>query len=231
LTYKDLWHVPPVLPDKLQKRLTTPVAPLKKQKKKLTQKEWTFVQELVSGDGAVTMKECAIRAGYNPKSAKIWAWRLTNPEISPHVVAAVQEYRAELAAKYGTTFERHMRDMQTIRDAALAAGAYGAAVQAEYRRGQALGTIYIDRKEIRHGTIDQMSKEEVEKKLEEIKRLYGGPPPQAILDVEARDITVEKDPPFMVEGDVEDAGGEGLDVGGEGLDVGGGSGGGREPDA
>jgi hypothetical protein len=129
-----------------------------------------------------------------------------------------------LAAKYGTTFERHMRDMQTIRDAALAAGAYGAAVQAEYRRGQALGTIYIDRKEIRHGTIDQMSKEEVEKKLEEIKRLYGGPPPQAILDVEARDITVEKDPPFMVEGDVS---GDVENVGGEGLDVGGG----RESDA
>jgi hypothetical protein len=56
----------------------------------------------------------------------------------------------------------------------LQAGAYGAAVQAEYRRGQALGSIYIDRKEIRHGTIDSMSKEEVVKKLEEIKRLYGG---------------------------------------------------------
>ena len=229
MTYRDVWHVPPVLPDKLQKRLTAVVAPLKKQKKKLTQKEWTFVQELVSGDGAVTMKECAIRAGYNPKSAKIWAWRLTNPEISPHVVAAIQEYRAELAAKYGTTFERHMRDMQTIRDAALAAGAYGAAVQAEYRRGQALGTIYIDRKEIRHGTIDQMSKEEVEKKLEELKRLYGGPPPQAILDVEAKDITVEVDPPFLVGNDVEDVGGE--DVGGGGSGERGEVGGGRESDA
>jgi hypothetical protein len=30
----------------------------------------------------------------------------------------------------------------------------------------------------------------------EIKNLYGGPPPQAILDVEARDITMERDPPF-----------------------------------
>jgi hypothetical protein len=67
-----------------------------------------------------------------------------------------------------------MRDLQVIRDQALQAGAYGAAVQAEYRRGQALGSIYIDRKEIRHGTIDSMSKEEVVRKLEEIKRLYGG---------------------------------------------------------
>lgn len=196
MTYKDVWHVPPILPDKLQKRITTSVAPMKKQKKKLTQREWTFVQELVAGDGTVTMKECALRAGYTPKSAKAMAWRLTNPDLNPHVVAAIQEYRAELAAKYSTTFERHMRDLQTIRDAALAAGAYGAAVTAEHRRGQALGTIYVERKEIRHGTIDSMSKEEVERKLEEIKRLYGGPPPQAILDIQARDITEEKDPPF-----------------------------------
>lgn len=196
MTYKDVWHVPPVLPNKMQKRTSTKVAPLKKQKKKLTQREWTFVQELVAGDGTVTMKECALRAGYPPNSAKVYAWRLTNPEISPHVVAAIQEYRAELAAKYGTTYERHMKDLQLIRDKALEAGAFGAAVQAEYRRGQALGTIYVERKEIRHGTIDSMSREEVERKLNEIKSLYGGPPPQAILDVEAKDITVERDPPF-----------------------------------
>jgi len=196
MTYKDVWHVPPVLPNKMQKRTSTKVAPLKRQRKKLTQKEWTFVQELVSGDGAVTMKEAALRAGYTINSAKTMAWKLTNPDINPHVVAAIQEYRAELGAKYGTTYERHMRDLQTIRDAALTAGAYGAAVQAEYRRGQALGTIYIERKEIRHGTIDSMSREEVERKLNEIKSLYGGPPPQAILDVEAKDITVERDPPF-----------------------------------
>jgi len=196
MAYKDVWHVPPVLPNKMQERTNRKVAPLKKQRKRLTQKEWTFVQELVGGDGAVTMKEAALRAGYTPQSAKTVAWKLTNPDLNPHVCAAIQEYRAELAAKYGITYERHMKDLQTIRDAALAAGAYGAAVQAEYRRGQALGTIYVERKEIRHGTIDSMSREEVERKLNEIKSLYGGPPPQAILDVEAKDVTIEKDPPF-----------------------------------
>ena len=80
--------------------------------------------------------------------------------------------------------------MQTIRDAALEAGAFGAAVQAEYRRGQALGTIYIDKKEVRYGTIDGMSKDEVVMKLEEIKKIYG-PAPQEILDVEAKDVSCE----------------------------------------
>ena len=159
-------------PAVVEARLTAPVKPHKP--KLLTPQEWKFVEEFVSGDGHVTLKEAAVRAGYSEVWAKGRARELTDPDKSPHIVAAIQERRRELGEKYATTFERHMRDLQVIRDQALAAGAYGAAVQAEYRRGQALGTIYIDRKEIRHGTIDSMSKEEVQRKLDEIKRLYGG---------------------------------------------------------
>ena len=198
MTLKDVYNKAPVTQKKLQQRLSKPVKPLSQHKKPLTPREWKFVQELVSGAGAVSPTEAAKRAGYTDNTAPVKGYLLTNPERHPNVVAAIQEYRAELALKYGTTYERHMKDMQTIRDAALAAGAYGAAVQAEYRRGQALGTIYIDRKEIRHGTIDSMSKEEVMRKLEEIKKLYGGPPPTAILEVQATEVaaSVEHDPDF-----------------------------------
>jgi phage terminase small subunit len=196
---KDVWNVPPVTPDKARNRLATPVKPLKKYKS-LSDKEWTFVQELVAGDGRVTMKEAALRAGYTEVSASVMAWKLTNPDINPHVVSAIQAYRAELASKYNTSYERHMKDLQTIRDRALEAGAYAAAVQAEYRRGQALGTIYVERKEIRHGTIDSMSKEEVQRKLDELKRLYGGPPPTALIDADTGkvldSVAREKDPAF-----------------------------------
>ncbi|MFV1146328.1 hypothetical protein, partial [Klebsiella pneumoniae] len=94
-----------------------------------------------------------------------------------------------------------MRDLQIIRDKALESGAYAAAVQAEYRRGQALGTIYVERKEIRHGTIDSMSKEEVQRKLEELKRLYGGgDPPRALIDAQTGEVIAsidrERDPAF-----------------------------------
>lgn len=198
---KDVWNVPPVLREKAQTRMATEVAPLRKQRKTLSAKEWKFVTELVSGDGRVTMKEAAIRAGYRDTSASVMAWKLTNPEINPHVVAAIQAYRAELNSKYNTSYERHMRDLQLIRDKALEAGAYAAAVQAEYRRGQALGTIYIDRKEIRHGTIDSMSKEEVQRKLDEIRRLYGGPPPTALIDAQSGEVIEsierERDPEFV----------------------------------
>ena len=197
---KDVWNVPPVMPDKAQKRMSTEVAPLRAQRRKLTAKEWTFVTELVSGDGRTTMKEAAIKAGYKPSSASVMAWKLTNPDINPHVVAAIQAYRADLASKYNTSYERHMRDLQIIRDKALDAGAFAAAVQAEYRRGQALGTIYVERKEIRHGTIDSMSKEEVQRKLDELKKLYGGPPPSALIDADTGVVidsaARERDPEF-----------------------------------
>ena len=202
MTRKDVCNVPPVMGDKARKRMSSEVAPLRQQRRVLNAKEWKFVTELVSGDGRVTMKEAAMRAGYKEGSASVMAWKLTNPSINPHVVAAIQAYRAELNSKYNTSYERHMRDLQLIRDKALEAGAFAAAVQAEYRRGQALGTIYVDRKEIRHGTIDSMSKEEVQKKLDELRQLYGGPPPTALIDAESgkviESVEREKDPIFVM---------------------------------
>ena len=177
-------------PAVVEARISTPVKPHKPRV--LTAQEWKFVEEFCAGDGHVTLKEAALRAGYSENWAKGRARELTDPEFSPHIVAAIQERRRELGEKYGTTFERHMRDLQVIRDQALQAGAYGAAVQAEYRRGQALGSIYIDRKEIRHGTIDSMSKDEVMRKLEEIKRVYGGSA-GPIVDVTPKQIEEEPD--------------------------------------
>ena len=189
---RSLQKPPTLLKTSLATRLSEPVPKPKGGRfKALSEREWRFVHELVSGEGQVTMKEAALRAGYSETSAGAMATALTNPETHPHVVAAIQEFRREVAEKYGTTFERHMRDMQIIRDRALEAGNYGAAVAAEYRRGQALGTIYIDRKEIRHGTIDSMSKEEVMRKLLEIKRLYGSSP-NGVADIEVNQIEMEE---------------------------------------
>jgi len=138
----------------------------------LTRKQELFVKELISKDGQITMREAAINAGYPASSAHTRAYELTNPHISPHVVNAIQAYRAELDEKFGVTYQRHLRDLQTIRDVALQNGAYSAAVQAEYRRGQAQGDIYVSKSEIRHGSIDSMSKDDVLKALEEIKQSY-----------------------------------------------------------
>jgi len=165
-----------------QKRDTSKTVPVARKKSRgqpkatkdrpLTRKQELFVKELVSKDGQITMREAAINAGYPASSAHTRAYEMTNPHICPHVVAAIKAYRDELDEKYGINYRRHIRDLQTIRDMALQNGAYSAAVQAEYRRGQAQGDIYVSKSEVRHGSIDSMSKDEVMKALQEIKQSY-----------------------------------------------------------
>jgi len=138
----------------------------------LTRRQELFVKELVSKDGQITMREAAVNAGYPVSSAHTRAYELTNQHMSPHVVNAIRAYRQELDEKFGVTYQRHLRDLQSIRDMALTNGAYSAAVQAEYRRGQAQGDIYVSKSEIRTGSIDSMSKDEVMLALKEIKQNY-----------------------------------------------------------
>jgi phage terminase small subunit len=198
-----LFNQSPVRRNKLNERLKAPVAPLEDQTRPVTPQQWKFIQELVDGDGQVTLTQAALAAGYSKGSAAAIGYNLTSAKLNPHIVAAIQRYRQDVAEKYGTTIERHMRDLQIIRDKALEAGNYSAAVQAEYRRGQALGTIYVERKEIRHGTIDTMSADEVRKKLEEIKSMYGDP--AGIIDVTpAAEALIEEDAEYVDDDDEEE---------------------------
>jgi len=79
----------------------------------LTRRQELFVKELVSKDGQITMREAAIEAGYPAGSAHTRAYELTNPHISPHVVNAIQSYRAELDEKYGVHYQRRPSRIST----------------------------------------------------------------------------------------------------------------------
>ena len=151
--------------------------------RKLTRRQEKFVKELVSNDGLITLREAAIRAGYPARSAHTRAYELTNINICPHVVAEITRYRDELDEMYAVGYKKHVRDLQKIRDIALENGAYSAAVQAEYRRGQAQGDIYVSKSEIRTGSIDQMSREDVENELERIRKSF-----EPILDITPEEI-------------------------------------------
>ena len=153
-------------PDKPKRRAGRPTVT---ENTNLTRKQELFVKVLISQDGQITKRDAAIEAGFPASSAHQRAYEMTNPAICPHVVKAIKEYRAELDRKYGIDYQRHVRDLQKIRDAAFADKNYSAAVMAEYRRGQAQGNIYINKSEIRHGTIDSMSKDEVLKALHELR--------------------------------------------------------------
>ena len=167
----------------MQKLKDADVAPLDEQKGVVTPQQWLFIKELCDEEGKITLRQAAINAGYPKERAHIIANQLTAPKQYPQVVRAIQDYRYEQAEKYGTNFERHMRDLQVIRDKAMEAGNFGAAVSAEFRRGQALGSIYIEKKLTLTGSIDSMPKEEVRRKLEELKLMHGSKVEPAILDI------------------------------------------------
>ena len=155
--------------------------------RKLTRRQEKFVKELVSNDGLITMREAAIRAGFPASSAHTRAWEMTSQNVCPHVVSEIARYRDELDEMYAVGYKKHVRDLQKIRDLALDNGAYSAAVQAEYRRGQAQGDIYVSKSEIRTGTIDQMSRDDVEKELERIRAGF-----EQIIDITPEAVEVEE---------------------------------------
>ena len=136
--------------------------------RRLTRRQQKFVKLLVSSDGMMTNREAAVQAGFPPGSAHTRAWELMSESVCPHVVAEIKRYRDELDEQYGVTYKRHVRDMQKIRDLALASGAFSASVMAEKSRGLVAG-LYVSKSEIRTGSIDAMSREDVERELERIR--------------------------------------------------------------
>ena len=151
--------------------------------RKLTRRQEKFVKELVSNDGLITLREAAIRAGYPAASAHTRAFELTSPRHCPHVVSEITRYRDELDEMYAVGYKKHVRDLQKIRDLALDNGAYSAAVQAEYRRGQAQGDIYVSKSEIRTGSIDKMSMEDVQLELDRIRKSF-----EPVIDITPTEI-------------------------------------------
>ena len=139
-------------------------------RKNLSSKQEKFAQIVASEYyfGDISLVEAAQKAGYSRKSAYSSSYSMVDPKKSPQVVERIKELREDYSRKYGITYEKHIRDLKTIRDAALEDKAYGAAVSAEYRRGLAQGDIYVNKLEVRKGNIDSMSKEEVLAELEKL---------------------------------------------------------------
>ena len=139
--------------------------------KRLTEMQQKFAHELVSNEGRKYAYQCAIDAGYAKDRARQTAWELQHPKHHPLVVKYIGEIRQEYQKKYAVTFERHISELGKIRIDALKKGAWSAAVNAEVARGKAAG-LYIEQKIIRTGKLDDLSEEELEKRMKEIIDQY-----------------------------------------------------------
>jgi hypothetical protein len=98
---------------------------------------------------------------------------LTNPRLSPLVVKYLDELKIEKMLKYGVTYESHISELARIKDLALNKNSFSAAVNAETNRGKA-GGLYIDRKIIKHGKLEDMTEEQLEMKMAQIEEDYAG---------------------------------------------------------
>jgi CTP-dependent riboflavin kinase len=87
------------------------------------------------------------------------------------VVQYIGSLREEKLKKYEVTYDRHVAELGKIREAALNKGAFSAATNAEKNRGMAAG-LYIDRKIIKTGKIEELSEAELEAKMKKILEDY-----------------------------------------------------------
>ena len=142
--------------------------------KRLTEMQQRFAEFLVFGgpEGPMTQTEAAVAAGYSPKRARQEGSELCNPKLSPLVAKYLGQLREERIRKHEVTYENHIAELARLREAALKKGSFSSAVNAEANRGKAAG-LYIDRKIIKTGKLEDMSEQELESKMKQILDDYG----------------------------------------------------------
>ena len=141
--------------------------------KRLTEMQQRFAEFLVFGgpDGPMTQTEAALAAGYSPKRARQEGSELCNPKLSPLVVKYIGQLKEERIKKHEVTYEGHVAELARLREAALKKGSFSSAVNAEANRGKAAG-LYIDRKIIKTGKLEDMSEQELEAKMKQLLTDY-----------------------------------------------------------
>ena len=153
--------------------------------KRLTEMQKRFAEALVFGteNGPVTKTEAAVLAGYSKDRARQEGSELTNPKQHPLVLQYIGNLKEEKLKKYEVTYDGHVAELGKIRERALKKGAWSAAVNAETNRGKAAG-LYIDRKIIKTGKLEDLTEEELESKMQKILDDYS-----QIIDVTPEKIT------------------------------------------
>ena len=158
--------------------------------KRLTEMQKRFAEFVVFGgpNGPMTQAEAAIAAGYSPNNARVEGSSLLNPRLSPLVVQYVGKLKEERLEKHKVTYDTHVAELARIKELALKKNSFSAAVNAETNRGKA-GGLYIERKIIKHGKLEDMTEEQLEAKMKQILDDYA-----PILNVTPESALLEKKP-------------------------------------
>ena len=158
--------------------------------KRLTDMQMRFAEFIVFGgpEGPMTQTEAAIAAGYSANNARQEGSSLLSPKYNPLVVSYIGKLKEERLEKHKVTYDTHVAELARIKELALKKNSFSAAVNAETNRGKA-GGLYIERKIIKHGKLEDMSEEELENKMKQILDDYA-----PILNVTPEAALLEKKP-------------------------------------
>ncbi len=149
---------------------------------KLNERQEKFAQNVAKG---LSKTQAAIDAGYSPKNAGR-AGIMMSGKNHPKIQARINELQKRAANRVSLTLSSHLTDLKDIRDQALQNGSYSSAVAAEVARGKAAG-LYVNKSELTINKIEQMSKEEVIERLNNIYQVTGGALPNSkIIDIQLK---------------------------------------------
>ena len=148
--------------------------------KRLNRRQHLFIWNAVNNP-RLSFIEAAAKSGYkDPRQA-------ANKLMMNKLVRSEYNYLMnEVKKKYELNYDRAVQDLYDIRDKALEAGSFNAAISAQNSLLR-VGGLIVDRKEVMFGKIDQMSREEVENRLEQ---LLG-------KSIEAEILDEQKDPELL----------------------------------
>ncbi len=157
--------------------------------KRLTEMQKRFAEYLIFGgpDGPLSKSEAAELAGYSPKRSRVEGSELTNPRLSPLVVQYIGKLQDERLQKHEVSYSKHIAELDRIKQAALKKGSFSSAVNAEVSRGKAAG-LYIDRKIIKTGKLEEMTEEQLEAKMKQILDDYAPLLDMKVVEGEAQDV-------------------------------------------
>ena len=129
--------------------------------KRLNRRQHLFIWNAVNNP-RLSFIEAAAKSGYkDPRQA-------ANKLMMNKLVRSEYNYLMnEVKKKYELNYDRAVQDLYDIRDKAFEAGSFNAAISAQNSLLR-VGGLIVDRKEVMFGKIDQMSREEVESRLEQL---------------------------------------------------------------
>ncbi len=158
--------------------------------KRLTDMQKRFVEFLVFGgpDGPVSKTEAALLAGYSPKRAMVEGSELTNPRQNPLVVAYKAKLTEDRLQKHHVTYDKHLAELDRIKGLALKKNSFSAAGNMEVARGKAAG-LYVDKKEVRTGKLEEMTEEQLQAKRQQLLDDYA-----PLLGIKSVEGVVEETP-------------------------------------